>query len=226
MATVLVIGDCHAPAMRTGYVEFLRRTADYWGADRIVHIGDVVDWHSISYHERSPSLPSPYQEYKRALRQVKQLNDAFPKADWLIGNHDALTERQAVSAGLPGSVVLKSYNELWNTAWKVHERFAEIQIDGTIYSHGEGPGGMYAHGRRAQLRCRSYVMGHLHSNAGVMWSANPEYRLFGLAVGCGVDNSRLQFLYGKPFPRKPILGCGVVVNGKQAYFEPWLLKSR
>lgn len=226
MSTVLVIGDCHAPAMRAGYVDFLKRVSDEWSPDRIVHIGDVVDWHSISYHEHNPSLHSPMGEYKRALKQVRQLNDAFPKADWLIGNHDSLTERQATTVGLPPKLVLRSYNDLWETKWRVHERFTELLIDGTVYSHGEGPGGVYAHGRRAQARCRSYVMGHLHANAGVIWSANPEYRLFGLAVGCGVDNSRMQFLYGKPFPRKPILGCGIVVDGKRAYFEPWLLKSR
>jgi hypothetical protein len=36
----------------------------------------------------------------------------------------------------------------------------------------------------------------------------------------------MQFEYGRKFAHKPLLGCGVVLNGKQAYFEPWLLRSR
>ncbi len=44
--------------------------------------------------------------------------------------------------------------------------------------------------------------------------------------GCGIDVSRLQFEYGRRITAKPILGCGVVLNGRRAFFEPWLLKSR
>lgn len=32
--------------------------------------------------------------------------------------------------------------------------------------------------------------------------------------------------YSCKFAHKPILGCGVVLNVKQAYFETWLLRSR
>ena len=45
-------------------------------------------------------------------------------------------------------------------------------------------------------------------------------------VGAGIDASRLQFDYGRRIVAKPILGCGVVINGRRAIFEPWLLKSR
>ena len=211
--------------MRTGYVQFLQRVADRYQPDRIVHIGDLVDNHAISYHERLPGLSSAKDEFKKARKQIKMLVDAFPKANWLIGNHDALTERQATSVGLP-TEVLKSYNEIWDVPWTVHDRFSEVLIDGVVYMHGEGPSGMYAHGNRAKARRRSVVMGHLHSNAGVIWDASPDDRIFGLAVGCGVDNTKLQFLYGKATPRKPILGCGVVIDGKRAFFEPWLLPSR
>jgi predicted phosphodiesterase len=225
VSTVLIIGDTHCPAMRKGYVSFLQKVADRYSPNRIVHIGDAADWHSISYHERIPALSSAGEEYHHAKRQIQQLVKAFPKADWMIGNHDALTERQARTAGLPPEVML-DYNDLWEVPWKVHPQFSELIIDDVVYTHGEGPGGMYAHGNAAKLRFRSVVMGHLHSNAGVIWHANTESRVFGLAVGCGVDNDKLQFLYGKKMPRKPILGCGVVINGKQAYFEPWLLPSR
>lgn len=226
MATVLVIGDTHCPAMRKGYVRFLQDTSDVWKPDRFVHIGDLVDWHAVSFHERLPSCSSAKEEYRRALRQVRDLRDAFPKVDWLIGNHDALTHRQASAAGLPPEV-LRDYQEIWELpSWRVHERFSELVIDGVAYLHGEGMSGMYAHGNRAKLRFRSIVQGHLHSNAGVIWHANAEFRVFGMAVGCGIDIHELQLSYGRPIARKPILGCGIVVDGKQAMFEPWCLKSR
>ena len=76
--------------MRTGYVDFLKRIANHYAINRVVHIGDLVDWASISYHEKSPSLRNATLEYARAKRQVASLTKAFPKADWLIWNHDAL----------------------------------------------------------------------------------------------------------------------------------------
>lgn len=226
MSKVLIVGDTHCPGMRAGYVDFLQRVADRYSIDRVVHIGDLVDWSSISYHEKSPALHNASLEYKKAFRQVATLTKAFPKADWLIGNHCSLTERQAATVGLP-SELLKSYAELWNVGWTIHPRFSKLIIDGVAYSHGDsGRGGQMAAMKQAKDNFRSTVIGHFHSQAGVQCWANPEYRVFGLSVGCGIDVRRMQFDYGRKFSQKPVLGCGVVINGKQAYFEPWLLKSK
>jgi len=226
MARVLVIGDTHCPGMKTGYVRFLQRVADMYDINRVVHIGDLVDWASISYHEKSPSLRNASLEYARAKRQVASLTKAFPKADWLIGNHDALTERQAVTAGLPPEL-LRDYADMWEVDWTIHPRFSKLIIDGVIYSHGDsGCGGQDAAFKQAKDYFRSTVIGHFHNQAGARWWANPEFRVFGLSVGCGIDASKMQFEYGRKITNKPILGCGVVINGKHAYFEPWLLRSR
>lgn len=226
MSRVLVIGDTHCPAMRTGYVDFLKRIADQYGINRVVHIGDLVDWASISYHEKHPVLRNPTLEYARAKRQVAQLAKAFPKADWMIGNHDALTERQLVTAGLPPEL-MRSYSDMWEVDWKVHARFSKLEIDGVIYCHGDaGRAGQDAASRQAQDNFRSTVIGHFHGQAGVKWFANQDTRVFGLSVGCGVDASALAMDYGKRFSRKPLLGCGVVIGGQQAYFEPWRLKCK
>jgi len=91
--------------MRRGYVDLLKRVADDYSIDRVVHIGDLVDWSSISYHERHPGLSNAMAEFKAARRQAARPARAFLQADWQIGNHDALTERQAVSAGLPPNVL-------------------------------------------------------------------------------------------------------------------------
>lgn len=226
MARVLVIGDTHCPGMKTGYVDFLKRVADSYDINRVVHIGDLIDWASISYHEKSPSLHNASREFAQAQKQVNRLVKAFPKADWLIGNHDSLTERQAMTVGLPREV-LRDYSDLWSLKWKVHPRFAKLIIDGVLYSHGDGGrGGQDAALAQAKDQFRSTVIGHYHSQAGVRWWANPEFRIFGMSVGCGIDVNRMQFDYGRRITAKPVLGCGVVMDGKRAFFEPWLLRSR
>lgn len=226
MARVLIIGDTHCPGMRKGYVDFLKRVADTYAIDRVVHIGDLADWASINYYEKNPRLSNAAREFALARRQVASLVRAFPKADWLIGNHDALTERQALSAGLPPQL-LRDYSDLWELDWVVHPRFSKLIIDGVVYVHGDGGrGGQDAALSQSRDNFRSTVIGHFHGQAGVKWWANPEFRVFGLSAGCGIDASRLQFEYGRRITAKPILGCGVVLGGRRAFFEPWLLKSR
>lgn len=231
MSRVLVVGDTHCPGMRRGYVDFLCQIAETYQCNRCVHIGDLVDWHSISFHERKLSLSNPEAEFGQAYKQVQELKDGLASVglktvDWLIGNHDCLTERQACAVGLPSNV-LRDYSDLWGVErWRVHPRYTKLFIDGVIYSHGDsGRGGMDAALTQAKDHFRSTVLGHLHAQAGVKWWANPEYRVFGMSVGCGIDAKKMQFEYGKRFNAKPILGCGVVLNGQRAFFEPWLLPS-
>lgn len=209
--------------MRKGYVGFLSRIAELHKVTRIIHLGDVVDWCSISYHERHPGNTNAEAEFEKAHKQVAQLAERFPKADWMIGNHDALTERQAISAGLPTSC-LRDYQDLWGVKWKVHERFAKLTIDGVVYAHGDsGRGGQGAALKQAKDNFCSTVIGHYHAQAGVQWWANKNARIFGMSVGCGIDAAALQFSYGKPFAAKPLLGCGVVIDGERAIWEPWVL---
>lgn len=226
MARVLVIPDTHCPGMRRGFIDFLKSVADKWGTDRVVHIGDLVDLAAMSFHEKHVALRNAVDEIRAARKQVARLVAAFPRADWLIGNHDALTERQAQTVGIP-ECMLRDHAEIWQVPWSVHPRFSKLLIDGVIYAHGDaGRAGQDAAFLQAKDNFRSTVIGHFHGQAGVKWWANPEFRVFGMSVGCGIDASRLQFEYGRRITAKPILGCGVVLNGRRAFFEPWLLKSR
>ncbi|MBI3865543.1 MAG: metallophosphoesterase [Planctomycetia bacterium] len=226
MARVLVVPDVHCPGMRRGFVDFLQRIADKWETDRVVHIGDLVDLAALSFHEKHVALRNAVEEMRAARRQIASLVAAFPKADWLIGNHDALTERQARTVGIP-ECMLRDHAEIWQVPWSVHPRFSKLLIDGVIYAHGDaGRSGADAAFQQAKDNFRSTVIGHFHGQAGVKWWANLEFRVFGMSVGCGIDASRLQFEYGRRITAKPILGCGVVLNGRRAFFEPWLLKSR
>jgi predicted phosphodiesterase len=229
MARVLVIGDTHCPAMRDDYVPFLKEVYKRHKCDTVVHIGDLVDNHACSYHEAESKAKSADYERADAQKQVDTLMHAFPNAKrrhLMIGNHDALPDRKARTAGLPSDYG-KSFKNYWGLkGWTIHPRYSELKIDGVIYAHGEGPGGQYAHVRRCLSRCRSYVMGHWHGNGGVEFLANDEYRMFGLAVGTGVDNDNLQLAYNKPFPRKPINSCAVVIDGVRPIFEPMLLRTR
>jgi predicted phosphodiesterase len=221
---VLIIGDTHCPGMLAQYPRFCSKIEKKYKCNRVVHIGDLVDNHAISYHERHPGLSSPAEEYKKALRQVKLLYERFPKVTMIMGNHCALTCRQAVTAGLLPEWLL-DFNQLWQIPkWEVLPRFSHIEIDGVRYEHGDaGRTGQFAAVKTSRSRFQSVVSGHCHSEAGVWWTCNGNARVFGMNVGCGVNHELLQFEYGWKFTAKPIIGCGVVIDGTHAIFEPMLL---
>jgi len=207
--------------MHSGYISFLKKIHKKHGCTRVVHIGDLVDWSSISFHEKDPSMPSPADEFKQAQKQVRLLHKAFPKVDYMIGNHCSLPSRQASKLGLPEEV-LRDFDRLWGLeGWTIHPRYHDLIIDNVVYRHGDkGKGGQVAAHKNAQAEFSSLVQGHLHAQASVVYHANKEDCVFGMQVGCGVDHNHPAMNYGRVYAAKPILGCGVVYSSKVAYFEP------
>ena len=228
MSNVLVIGDTHCPAMLEFYPDFLKETYKAWNCDRVVHIGDLVDFHGISFHAKEVGMPNIEDELKEAKKQVRALTEMFPRVDYLTGNHSALPARQAAEAGLPPSMLL-SLSQILDlpSTWTIHPRYTDLIIDNVIYRHGDKGRSNQSNAAflNAQIEFMPVVQGHLHAQGGVLYGANQSSRYFGMQVGCGVD-PRSPFLnYSKIYSKRPILGCGVVLNGQSAIFEPLFLED-
>ncbi len=228
MSRVLVIGDTHAPAMLAEYPSFLQDTYEAWDCDTVVHIGDLADFHGISFHAKEFGLQDINKEMDEARAQCAELTALFPNVEYLTGNHSALPTRQAREAGLPPSMV-KSLSEILELpkGWKIHPRHHDLMIDGVMYRHGDKGRGNQQNAAflNASLEFASVVQGHYHAQAGVCYGANQKARFFGLQVGCGTD-PRSQYLnYSKIYSRRPLLGCGIVLDGDYAAFEPMKLED-
>lgn len=220
MARVLVCGDTHAPCMLPEYVDFLRDIWQQWQCDTFLHIGDLVDFSAISFHDRLPGFPNAVDEYALALEQVQLLYKAFPKGTVLLGNHDVRPARLGATVNIP-EFMLVPYQQLWQTPnWKYVPRYGTHSLDGVIYQHGEtGYGGLRSAIRNAQSNFTSVVQGHLHSQCGVEWFCNGEHRVFAMQTGVGIDIKKIQFDYARKLNHRPILGCGVVLDGRHAFVE-------
>ena len=46
---ILVIGDLHLPFLREGYLEFCREMKEKHKCNKIIQIGDILDFHYSSY---------------------------------------------------------------------------------------------------------------------------------------------------------------------------------
>lgn len=209
-------GDFHFPFCHSMYLDFLEDTFEKWHVDRVHCAGDVVDHHGISAWEHNPNGMSAGYEFDAAKQDVEAAQSRFPNMTVCIGNHDERHFRLARKHGMPDNY-LKSYADLWNTpGWKWDFQHT---CDGVLYEHGTGSSGKDAALNLAIQKRTSVVIGHVHSWGGVKWHANPYDLVFGLNCGCGIDCSAYAFEYGKAFAVRPVLGCGIVIDGEQAHFE-------
>ena len=209
MARVLVIGDVHEPATHPGYRQFCVDLADRWETDRVVFIGDVLDFHSISFHPAEPDAPGAADEVDEAALGIRRWYDAFPRAQVTVGNHDERVYRLAASVNIPGRFI-RSYSSLWGTkGWRW---VTDCRIDDVHYLHGTGLGGAQPALTAAKASMQSTCVGHCHSVAGVRWHSGAK-RIFGMDTGCGVDVESPAMRYGKNLIRKPIVAAGVVIDG-------------
>lgn len=216
-APVLVISDLHEPFTHEGYLDFCLRKQGEYGCGSVVFLGDVVDNHALSFHDHDPSGRSAGDELELARFSLAKWHRKFPNAKVCIGNHDARAHIRAFKYGIPRSI-LRSLREIYDTpSWDYQFRH---EIGGVLYLHGTRYSGMTAHRRIAMENRQSTVIGHIHAHAGVCYLASHLDLIFGMNAGCGIDENAYAMDYGKDFQIKPVVGCGVVVSRKEAYFIP------
>jgi len=217
-SVVGVIADTHIPAVHPGYLEFITKTFEWMNVTDVVHIGDLVDNHALSRHISEPDASSVNDELDLAIKGIKMWTSLFPDVKMCCGNHDAISTRQAKTLGISVRF-MKDFNDIYELPKTWNVQFDHV-IQGVLYDHGIGSNGMYGAKNTALKERRSYVQGHTHAHGGVHYLSSLTDTIFGMNVGCGVDEKHLQMRYGKKFRAKSTLGCGIVINGKMGFFIP------
>jgi predicted phosphodiesterase len=216
---ILVVGDTHIPFEIKGYLDFCLGIQKRVKCKTVVHIGDLVDNHAISYHEHDPNGKSPKDEIEEAKIHLRNWYKAFPKVFLCRGNHDRMVDRKGRTVGLPDEV-FRPFREIWGLPkdWKDDFSFTLFNV---VFEHGTGYCGDNAHLKAAYNNRQSTVIGHTHAQGTVGYLANEKDCIFGMNVGSGIDRKTYAFEYGRDFKKKPIIGCGVVTdNGRFAQFFP------
>lgn len=214
----LVISDLQAPFQHRHALDFLRDTYRKWKCKKVICIGDEVDYHAISFHDKDPDGMGAMDEFRCALKFMKKLYKLFPKVEAVTSNHTARPFRVANKYGIP-SHFLKGYKQLLEApkGWNWQDKIFDKNV---LYIHGEGYSGQYG-AKNAAMRNRiSTVIGHIHAHGGILYHSSDTDLIYGLNSGCLIDVHAYAFRYGKHFKDKPTLGCGVVVNDREAYFVP------
>lgn len=217
MARVLVIPDIHEPWSHPKAIPHCQKAYQLFKCDRVVQLGDEVDFASFSRFPLNPDMPGAGHELELAIEGLRKWFLAFPHVEVCESNHGMRIFRKAFASGLPKRV-LRRYEEILTYPKGWHFNDKPIEIDGVTYMHGEGLS--QGSWKTAHHKLKgSVVIGHLHSGAGVLYSQTKR-RHFTMNTGCLIDPKADAFSYGKHLIEKPTLGCGVVIDGQSAHFIP------
>ena len=205
---ILVIGDLHEPFCLEGYRAHCVNVYNRLNCNQTIFIGDLIDNHYSSYHETDANGMSGGLELETAIKRIQKWYEAFPKADCIVGNHDRIIMRKAMSGSIPREWI-RSYNEVLGTpGWNWIDR---VVYDNVQYVHGEGGTAR----TRAKNDMMSTVQGHIHTQAYTEFFVGNTFKIFGMQVGCGIDRDSYAAAYARNY-KKQAIGCGVVIGGHTA----------
>ena len=208
---ILVISDMHLPYQHKDAIKFLAEIKKEYKPDRVINIGDLLDFHAISMHTHDPDLASAGHELTMARKYVKELESIYPQVTEVDSNHSSLVYRRAIKYGMSREF-LREYGEFLGTKkWK--------WVDDLTLTMSNGQRCFFTHGRSAdvlkvsQTMGMSAVQGHYHTKFVVSYWANPDNLFFAMNVGCLINQKSLSMNYAKNFRTRFILGCAIILDG-------------
>lgn len=222
-ARILIIPDMHQPYCHPDTWKFLRAIKRKFNPDRVICLGDEVDYHALSYHESDPDLDSAGPELEKAIRFLKPIYTMFPEVDVLESNHGSLVYRKAMTAGIPRKA-LRAYRDTLEApkGWRWHFDLRIRMSNGIdLYVH---------HGKSAKAAQMSLqegcctVEGHFHTKFHVTYWRNSSGLYWGMHCGFLGDHDSLSQAYARSNMQKGIVGASMILNG-QPLLLPMLLKS-
>jgi len=210
--SVLIISDTHCPYQHPQAIKFLAAIKDKYKPDRVIHIGDEIDNHAMSYHDSDPDLFSAGDELKKAREVIWKIEELFPKVDVIESNHGSLWYRKAKTHGIPREAI-RSYESILDTKhWKWHFELTIRLPNGQpcYFHHGRSANSLVA----SQHRGMPIVQGHYHEKFNIQYWGTTERLNWGMNVGCLVDDKALAFAYNNSNLKRPIIGCGMIIDSQ------------
>lgn len=217
---VLVIPDLHEPFTHPDAHAFVLAVRDHWKTNKVVLLGDEIDLHAISKYSPNPDGLSPGHELRAAIDGMLKWYQSFPEALVCVSNHTVRGHKKAFESSIPAAF-LRSLETIINApdGWRWEDQHV---IDGVTYRHGDPKCGMNTSRAWVMDTGKSSVNGHTHSHANVRYFQGND--AIGADFGCLIDPDAYAFKYARGQLRAT-LGCGVVIEGKSAYFIPMHLGS-
>lgn len=223
---IVVMPDLHAPYHHRHALDFMAAVMKKYRPDLAVNLGDEADKHNMSFHDSDPNLMSAGDELEATRKVLAKLAEIMPEVLLCDSNHGSMHYRKAKAHGIPVQY-LKDYREIlfpvkgmgkgwhWAESWRVKTPMGDV-----LFKH-QPSGDIRADASHNQC---NLVVGHHHGKFSIEYGASSARLYWGAYFGCLIDKDSLAFAYGKHTMYKPILGCGVIINGVPTLI-PMLLDS-
>lgn len=208
---ILVVSDMHHPFAHPDTQRFLKALHKKHNYDKIVCIGDEVDFHALSFHDSDPDLSSAGDELDMAIKHLKPIYALFPDVNVVESNHGSMVLRKALSNGMPRKVI-KNYNEILEApaGWKwTFDLILNTPMGPVYFCHGKTG----TPGRLASQYGMSTVQGHFHEKSQISYISTPEKLMFDAHTGCLADDKSLALGYNKVNPKRPIISVLHILDG-------------
>lgn len=213
MKPCLCIPDLHHPRCHPDALAFCIAVQKKYALTETVFIGDILDLHAMSYHEKDCQLENADAELEAAKKVLLPWIQAFPRAKVCIGNHDSLFDRKALTHGIPKQMVVRLSKVLGTKYWDwKQEHTIPCGKHYVVFRHSWGPNIELAMMRNGT----SVVAGHWHSKSSIVHAQMSFRRLFGMQLGCLIDRDHIAFAYNRQDIRRPLLNVGKIVDGEPA----------
>lgn len=217
---ILIKGDVHIPYCSWPVVEECARFAEDYKPDVSVQVGDFIDAHNWSRHQRYPDSPSAQREWDLTKKGAARFHSTFDPKTWLWileGNHDVRILARAYEANIPAELI-KTFAEVFPyDNWKWHTKPDPLQLDGILFGHGnEATGTTLA---IAKELARPYVHGHAHKEARIVFASLFKHTTWGMHVGCMVDKEAIGMRYTRKSYARSSLGWATITDGLPIFHD-------
>jgi hypothetical protein len=211
---ILFVPDLHIPYEHPDALEFIKAVRKEYKPSLTINLGDMLDFHDISFHDSDPDLLAAGDELELSREKIAAWEKVIPEQYIVGSNHGDLPVRKFIANGLPRAL-LRSYNEIYDVGkkWKFVD-------DLTLETGSKHVPDLYvAHGIRknalqvAQQRGQRFICGHYHENFELKYAGNPNSLIWAVMSGCLINKKSLAFGYNKLNLNRPVLGCTVVLYG-------------
>lgn len=235
---ILFISDLHCPYQHPDALAFLAALHKKYQFSRIIGLGDELDYHAMSFHDHDPDLDSAGRELQRGREVLLELWKMFPVIEWVHSNHGSMAYRKALHNGVPRHLVLDYRDAIFG----VKDKDGSIKRPGNrgigwtwqgsiIIDLGKGQKCKVHHGmsvstrRNVEQSGMGFVQGHHHGTFELVYHGTPEALNWGMTCGCLIDDEGLAFSYNKNSIKRPVIGCGGVIDGNPKLLPMQLKKG-
>ena len=187
--TTIALGDLHCPFQSNKELGVAYKVIEDLQPDKIILMGDLVDFYAISSFSRNPIRVLQLQDELNAAKEILGIIDSLSNAEivYLMGNHEDRLQRYLMlhpeiynldSLKLEYLLGLDELNIKIKT---------EVKEGDLIYTHGKYVSKHSAYSVKRELEARAYqisvLMGHTHRQ-GMFSITGYKNTVDGYEIGC------------------------------------------